>query len=178
MNLLSRNRWLIVAICHYVTLFIFSEINYHIAFTGIYILITGMLLTSSSLTLSPTQGALSLVPVAFNIDSRIPLPFGSSLIILVGLHFAIALFKSQIQRETDGLAIVAALFANILVHLAYTLFSRAYLGTNGIDPLLISVNAISSSLVVALLYTLYSRSIVDILGILGIHVNQESRHKR
>lgn len=178
MSFLSRNRWAVVAICHYGALLLFSEINYHIAFSGIYLIVTGMLLTSSSLILSPAQGALSLIPIALYIDSRIPLPFGSSLVILVGLHLALVLFKSQIQRETDGLAIVTALFANLLVHLGYSLFSRVYMGTLDIDPLLISVNALSSSLVVALLYNLYSQSIVDVLGILGINVNQEARRKR
>lgn len=178
MSFLSRNRWTVVAICHYGALLLFSEINYHIAFSGIYILITGMLLTSSSLILSPTQGALSLIPIALYIDSRVPIPFGSSLIILIGLHFAIVLFRSQIQRETDGLAIATALFANLVIHLGYSLFSRVYIGTVSIDPMLISVNALCSSLVVALLYTLYSRTVVDILGIFGVNVNQEPRRKR
>ena len=52
------------------------------------------------------------------------------------------------------------------------------MGTIDLDPLLISVNALSSSLVVALLYSLYSQSIVDVLGILGVNVNQEARRKR
>ncbi len=178
MSFFSRNRWAIVAICHYGALLLFSEINYHIAYSGIYIIITGMLLTSSSLILSPTQGALSLIPIALYIDSRIPIPFGSSLVMLIGLHFAIVLFRSQIQRETDSLAIATAIFANLLVHLGYSLFSRVYMGTIDLDPLLISVNALSSSLVVALLYTLYAQSLVDVLGLLGINVNQEARRKR
>ena len=177
MSFLSRNRWSVVAICHYGALLLFSEINYHIAFSGIYILITGMLLTSSSLILSPTQGALSLIPIALFVDSRIPIPFGSSLVMLIGLHFAIVLIRSQIQRETDTLAIAAALIANLFVHFGYSLFSRVYMGTVGIDPLLISVNALCSSLVVALLYTFYSRIVVDILGLFGVNVNQEPRGK-
>ena len=178
MSFLSRYRWTVVTICHYGALLLFSEINYHLAFSGIYIMITGMLLTSSSLILSPTQGALSLIPIALYIDSRVPIPFGSSLIILIGLHFAIVLFRSHIQRETDGLAIATALFANLAIHLGYSLFSRVYVGTVSIDPMLISVNALCSSLVVALLYTLYSRTVLEILRIFGVNVNQEPRRKR
>ena len=108
MKLFSRNRWLIVTAIHFLTLFAFSEINTYLSPWGISILITGMLLSFSSLVLSHTQGALSLIPIAFYLDSRSPLPFGSSLIILIGLHYLVVGFRYQFHRESGGISMAVS----------------------------------------------------------------------
>lgn len=178
MNLISRNRWAVVTVSHYLTLFAFSQVNYYLSPYGINILVTGMLLSFSSLVLNHTQGALSLIPIAFYLDSHSPLPFGSSLIILIGLHYFTVGFRSQFRRETLGISLAVSLIANLAIHLLYSLFAIAYLGSEGLDPLHIGLNLLCSSLVIALLNPYYISTLIRILGLFGIKVAQEQRQAR
>lgn len=178
MKLFSRNRWLIVTAIHFLTLFAFSEINTYLSQWGISILITGMLLSFSSLVLSHTQGTLSLIPIAFYLDSRSPLPFGSSLIILIGLHYLVAGFRYQFHRESGGISMAVSLIANIAIHLLYTLFAIVHLGSEGLNSLQIGLNLLCSSLVIALLNPFYLSTLIRFLELFGIKIAQEQRQAR
>ncbi|MGK0236888.1 MAG: hypothetical protein ACKVGW_19230 [Verrucomicrobiia bacterium] len=178
MKLFSGNRWLIVTTIHYLTLFVFSEINTYLSPWGINILITGMLISFSSLVLSHAQGALSLIPVAFYLDSRSPLPFGSSLIILIGLHYVIVGFRYQFRRESGGISLAVSLIANIAIHLLYTLFTIIYLGSEGLSSLQIGLNLLCSSLVIVGLNPFYLLFLIRFLGLFGIRIAQEQRQAR
>ncbi|MFL3656791.1 MAG: hypothetical protein ACJ07L_01870 [Opitutales bacterium] len=178
MNLVLRNRWLIVTAIHYLTLFVFSQVNTYLSPLGIYILITGMLLSFSSLALSHTQGALSLIPIAFYLDSRSPLPFGTSLIILIGLHYLTVGFRHQFRRESGGISLAVSLIANLAIHILYTLFAIVYLGTEGLNSLKIGLNLLCTSLVITFLNPYYISLIIGILGLFGIKIAQEQRQAR
>jgi len=177
-NLMSRNRWLIVTAIHYSTLFAFAQVNYYLSPFGINILITGMLLSFSSLVLSHTQGALSLIPIAFYLDSHSPLPFGSSLIILIGLHYLTVGFRSQFRRESSGISLAVSLIANLAIHLLYTFFAIIYIGSEGLNALHIGLNLLCSSLVIAFLNPYYLSTLIRILGWFGIKIAQELRQAR
>ncbi len=178
MKFASRNRWIIVAVAHYIALFVFTQVNFYIAPFGINIMITGMLLSFSSLTLSHIQGSLSLIPIAFFLDTRTPFPFGSSLLMLIGLHYTAVLFRHQLRRETEGISLAVALSANLVTYIIYTFLAATYLGTEGINAFQIAMNLLASSLVIALLNLHYQRALVEILGVFGINIAQEQRQSR
>ncbi len=178
MSFLSRNRWLVVTIAHYLVLLIFTQVNYYLSPYGISIMVTGMLLAFSSLALNHTQGSLSLIPVAFFLDTKTPFPFGSSLVMLIGLHYATVLFRHQLRQESEGTRLVFSLSANLAIHLVYSLFTAIYLGTAGLNAFQIAMNLLASSLVIALLNTHYVKTMMEILGIFGINLSHEQRHSR
>lgn len=178
MSLFSRNRWLIVTIAHYVVLFIFEQLNFYLNIWGIEIMVTAMLLSFSSLSLTHTQGALSLIPIALYLDSHSPLPFGTSLVILIGLHYFIVVFRKQFRREVNSIGLGVALLANLAIHLLYTAFASAHLGAEGLDGLRIGLNLLCSSLVIGILNPFYSSLLDDLLGLFGIKLAQEQRQAR
>lgn len=178
MSLFSRQRWLIVTIAHYVTLFLFGQLNYYLNIWGIEIMVTAMLISFSSLSLSHTQGALSLIPIALYLDSHSPLPFGSSVLILIGLHYLIVIFRKQVRREANSIGLSVALFSNLAIHLLCTLFAARYLGSGGLSGLHIGLNLLCSSLVIGILNQFYSSLLNDVLGIFGIKLAQEQRQAR
>ena len=178
MNLISRNRWLIVTVIHYLTLFVFSQVNFYLSPYGIHILITGMLVSFSSLVLSHTQAAFSLIPIAFCLDSNSPLPFGSSLIILIGLHYLIVVFRYQLRRESEGISLAVSLIANLAIHLLYSLFTLLYLGSEGLNSLHIGLNLLCSSLAIAFLNSYYLSTLIKVLSVFGIKIAQEQRQAR
>ncbi len=163
---------------HYVTLFVFSQINFYLSPYGINIIVTGMLLSFSSLILNHTQGSLSLIPIALYIDSSSPLPFGTTLITLIGLHCVAILFRYQFRRESSGISLAVSLVANVVIHLIYTLFAITYLGTNSVSALHIGVNLVASGLAIAVLNTHYFKTLIEFLGIFGINIAQEQRQSR
>ncbi len=178
MTLFSRYRWLIIAASHYAILFVFAQINHYISPFGINILITGMLLSFSSLVLNHTQGALSIIPVALYLDSISPLPFGSSLMILIGLHYLIVGLRYQFRRESEGISMAVSLIANFAIHLLYSIFAITYLGIEGLDSIQIVLNLIVSGLVIGLLNTVYLRTQIELLSLFGIQIAQEQRQAR
>ena len=178
MKFASRNRWIIVAIAHYITIFFFTQLNFYIAPFGISILITGTLLSFSSLTLNHLQGSFSLIPVAFLIDTKTPFPFGSSLLTLIGLHYIAVLVRYQLRRESEGASLATALAANLAIYIVYTFLAAANLGTEGINAFQIAMNLLISSLLIALINLHYQRALIEILGIFGINIAQEQRQSR
>ena len=178
MKFISKNRWLIATIAFYITLFIFEQANYYLAPYGINIMITGMLLSFSSLNLSHTQGSLALIPIAFYLDTRTPFPFGSILLALIGLHYAAVLVRYQLRRETEGVSLAVALAANIALFAIYTLLAVTYLGTQGLNGFQITINLLASSLVIALLNLHYRRALIEIFGFWGINIEEKKRQSR
>ncbi len=178
MKFASRNRWIIVALAHYITIFAFTQFNFYIAPFGISILITGMLLSFSSLNLNHIQGSLSLIPIAFLIDTKTPFPLGSSLLMLIGLHYAAVIVRYQLRRESEAASLATALVANLAIYIVYTFLAAANLGTEGINAFQIAMNLLISSLVIALLNLHYQRALIEILGIFGINIAQEQRQSR
>ena len=176
--MLSRNRWLIITIAHYVTLFLFEQLNYYLNIWGIEIMVIAMLLSFSSLSLTHMQGALSLIPIALYLDSHSPLPFGSSLVILIGLHYLIVGFRKQFRREANSIGLSVALISNLAIHLLYTLFALTYLGSEGLDGARIGLNLLGSSLVIGILNPFYSSLLEDLLSLCGIKLAQEQRQAR
>ncbi len=178
MKFASKNRWLIVAVAHYATLFIFTQFNYYLAPWGINIIITGMLIAFSSLVLNHIQGSLSLIPIALFLDSASPLPFGASLITLIGLHYIAVIMRYQFRRESAGISLGVSLVSNVAIHLVYSFFAVSYLGTNSLDPVQMGMNLLASSAAIAILNAHYFRVIVEILGLFGINIAQEQRQSR
>lgn len=178
MKLASRNRWLIVLLGHYITLFALSQVNYYVAPFGINIIITGMLLSFSSLNLNHIQGSLSLIPIAFLIDTKTPFPFGSSLLMLIGLHYVAVLVRHQLRRESEGISLTFALSANLAIYIVYTFLAATHLGTESINAFQITMNLLVSSLVIALLNLHYQRALIEVLGLFGINIPQEQRQSR
>lgn len=163
---------------HCTGLFIFSQINYYLGPFGIYIMITGMILSFSSLVLNHIQGSLSLIPIAFFLDTKTPFPFGSSLLMLIGMHYATVLLRNQMRRESEGISLIVSLTANFAIHVIYSLLAITYLGTSGLNAFQITMNLLASSLVIALLNTQYFKAIIEILGLFGINTAQEQRQTR
>lgn len=178
MKFASKNRWLIATIAFYITLFIFDQANYYLAPYGISIMVTGMLLSFSSLNLSHTQGSLSLIPIAFYLDTKTPFPFGSTLLVLIGLHYAAVLVRHQLRRETEGVSLAVALVANLALFAIYTLLAASYSGTEGLNGFQITMNLLASSLVIALLNLHYRRALIEMFGFFGIDIAQEKRQSR
>ena len=117
-------------------------------------------------------------PHSLYLDSRSPLPFGTSLIILIGLHYLTVGFRHQFRRESGGISLAVSLIANLVIHILYTLFAIVYLGSEGLNSLKIGLNLLCSSLVITFLNPYYISLIIGILGLFGIKIAQEQRQAR
>ncbi|MBC2605673.1 hypothetical protein [Pelagicoccus albus] len=171
----SRNRWLIVALGHYLTLFFVSQMNFYLSASGIQFFVLGMLISFSALELSLKQGMLSLAPIAFYLDSRSPLPFGFTLVLSLILCTIAHLLRSKVRREVSTSAMATTIILNIVSYGVYTVGAAKYLGAEAIHFWPVVLNLFASTFVVIIINKIFFDTHTGVLAIFGINLAEEQR---
>ncbi len=174
----SNNRWLLVALGHYVTLFFLSQANYYLSSSGIQIFVLGMLISFSALELNYKQGLLSLTPVTLIIDSKLPLPFGYTFIASITLFTIAHILRSRVRREVTASALATSILLNLASFAAYTFGAIRYLGSEAIHFGPLALNLLASTLVVLLVNRIFFDTQIGTLSIFGINLAEEQREAR
>lgn len=175
MNSLSNNRWIFVSVGHYFLLFLISQLNNQLSQIHIHITVTGLAIAFSALQLNFKQSALSLLPLALSIDSKSPLPFGTSLTIILSLNTVIFMIRSRVRRENAFTSIPVSLALNLSVFSAYTIYSIKHFGWEQISLSMTLWNLFVSSFVVGFLHSLYFELQNLMLEFIGIRIAEEQR---
>lgn len=174
----SQNRWLLVAIGNYFTLFFISQANFYISPSGLQIFALGMLISFSALELNYKQGLLALAPVTLAIDSKSPLPFGFTLLASIALFTVAHILRSRVRREATASSLAASLALNVAAYGAYTFGAMRYLGAEGIHFGPIALNLLASTLVITVINRIYFDTQIGVLSIFGINLAEEQREAR
>lgn len=174
----SNNRWLLVALGHYLTVFFLSQANYYLSSTGIQIFVLGVLISFSALELNFKQGLLSLIPVTLIIDSKLPLPFGFTFITSIFLFTVAHVLRSRVRREITASALATSILLNLASFGAYTLGAIRYLGSEAIHFGPLALNLLASTLVVVVINRIFFDTQVGVLSIFGINLAEEQREAR
>ncbi|MCH6257148.1 hypothetical protein MLD52_11360 [Puniceicoccaceae bacterium K14] len=175
MNTLSNNRWIFVSFGHYLLLFLVGQLNHQLTYFHIHLTITGLVIAFSSLELNFRQSFLSLVPIAFFIDAKSPLVFGTSFIVILSLSTAIYMLRSRFRREQARTSIPISLAINLSVFSAYTFYSVKHMGWDQINIAMTFWNLFWSSLVIAILHPIYFDLQIMMLEFIGIRITEEQR---
>ncbi|MDQ8184402.1 hypothetical protein [Pelagicoccus sp. SDUM812002] len=174
----SNYRWLLVAAGHYITLFFLTQANYYLSSTGIQLFALGMLISFSALELNYKQGMLSIVPVTLFIDSKLPLPFGFTLIASITLFTIAHVLRSRVRRKVTSSALATSILLNLASFAAYTFGAIRYLGAEGIHFGPLALNLFASTLVVVLINRFFFDMQIGALSIFGINLAEEQREAR
>ncbi len=175
---ISNNRWLLVAIGHYVTLFFLTQANYYLSSTGIQLFVLGMLISFSALELNYKQGLLSIVPVTLAIDSKLPLPFGFTLISSITLFTIAHVLRSRVRREVTASALATSILLNLGSFAAYTFGAIRHFGSEAIHFGPLALNLLASTLVVLMINRFFFDTQIGVLSIFGINLAAEQREAR
>ncbi len=175
---LSKQRWLIVSVIHYITLFFIAQANHYLTPLGLNILAVGMLVSFSAMELNFKQGLLSLVPIALYLDSKSPLPFGFSLALLFLLFTLAYVIRSRVRREITASTLASSIMLNLAAFLAYTLAAAWHFGSEGLSFGVLALNLSLSAVVVALANNLFFQAQIDTLAFFGINLAEEQRATR
>ncbi len=178
MNKISKNRWILVTLGHYILLFSLSQLNHYLAPVHTYLTLIGLAISYSVIRLSLKQGLLSLIPIAFYLDCTTPLIFGTSLLMIVSLFCTMFLFRSRFQRETITTSIFISLILNSAMISAYTISAISQFGYDSVNISLTLWNLLWSSLVIVLIHQLYYHLIDSLLARFGIHIAEEQREAK
>ena len=176
--LFSNNRWLIVTVVHYITLFFVTQLNYYLAGFGLQIIVAGMLISFSALELNYKHGLLSLLPIALHLDCKSPLPFGFTLILTLALFTIAYVARSRVRREIAASALISSLVLNLVVYSAYTFGAIRYISSEGIHIGPLALNLFASGLVVVLFNKLFFDVHTGTLALFGINLAEEQRAAR
>ncbi len=174
----SKQRWAIVAVVHYLTLFFLGQANHYLAPLGIQIFALGMLLSFSALELTYKQGLLSLLPIALFLDSKSPLPFGFSLLFIAALYTLAHIARSRVRREISASRFATSILLNIAAFLGYTIAAARSLGSESLHLGPLALNLLAGLLVVALLNRIYFDCQTGTLSLFGIDLAAEQRQAR
>lgn len=174
----SNNRWVLVSIGHYVALFFLTQLNHYLSPYGIQLFVLGMLISFSALELNYKQGLLSLIPVSLVIDSKLPLPFGFTLIASLTLFTVAHLLRSRVRREITASALVTSVLLNLASYGAYTFGAMRYLSLEAIHFGPLALNLLASTLVVLVINRTFFDTQVGVLSIFGINLAEEQREAR
>lgn len=174
----SKNRWLLVAIGHSVALFFLGQANYYLAPLGIQLFAMGMVISFSALELNLKQGILSLAPVCLLVDSKMPLPFGFTLLASMTLFTIAHILRSRVRREATAYALASSLLLTGAGFAAYTFGAAYYLGSESIHFWAIALNLAASSAVVVFLNRIFFETQTGLLAIFGINLPEEQREAR
>ena len=175
---LAKNRWLIVAILHYLALHLFSQLNHYLSPWTLNISILGMLVAFSAFMLNFKQGLLSLIPVGLHLDSASPLDYGAFLAITLLLYCLLIFIRSQIHRESYAITATMALIGNAFVYIALTYSAFRVYGSNSIDLSQTALNFLASSLVITICTRFYFAIQLQTLEFFGIRILEEQREAR
>lgn len=174
----SKNRWLIVTIGHYITLFFAEQLNFYLSPLGIQIFILGMLISFSAMELNFRQGFLSIIPIGLHLDAKSPLPFGFALVLSITLFTVAHIIRSRIRREINSSALVASILLNLLAFSGYTFGAIRYLGSGGLHFAPLALNLFVSALVVLVFNRLYFETHYGALQLFGVNLAEEQREAR
>lgn len=178
MNLLSNNRWLVVAFSLYLTHFFLSQLNHHLAPLGISIFLTGMFISFCAMELSYRQGMFALAPLALYIDSKSPLPFGFSLILFLSLFTIANAARSRMRREITASGLATSLLLNLAAFAAYTFAAGRAFSFEAIHFGPLALNLCSSAFVLILCNKLFFEVQIGALALCGINLAEEQRESR
>ncbi|MBD5782286.1 hypothetical protein IEN85_22495 [Pelagicoccus sp. NFK12] len=174
----SNNRWLLVALGHYITLFFLSQANHYLSSSGIQVFALGMLISFSALELNYKQGLLSIAPVTLTIDSKLPLPFGFTFIASITLFTIAHVLRSRVRREITASALATSVLLNLASFGAYTFGAIRYLGGEAIHFGPLALNLLASTLVILALNRIFFDTQIGVLSIFGINLAEEQREAR
>lgn len=175
MNTFSNNRWIFVSVGHFILLFLISQFNNQLSQIHIHLTVTGLAVAFSSLELNFKQSILSLIPIALVIDAKSPLPFGTSIIILLSLSTVIFMIRSRVRRENSRTSIPFSLAINLCLFSAYTIYSMRHLGWEQVNLSMTVWNLFCSSVVIAFIHSLFFDLQIMLLEFVGIRITEEQR---
>ena len=178
MSLIANRRWIAVTVVNFVTLFFLGQLNYYLAPIGIQLFLTGMIISFSAMELSYRQGLLSLVPIAFFVDSKSPLPYGFSFILFICLFTIAHVARSRMRREVAASGLAASLLLNLLAFAAYTFAAGREFSFESIHAGPLALNLFSSFAVILLCNSLFFDSQIGALALCGINLAEEQRDAR
>lgn len=169
---------MIVAMGHYVALFFVTQLNYYLAPLGIHLFILGMLVSFSAMELGYKQGFLSLVPVAFYLDAKSPLPFGFSLFLLLSLFTIAHAARSRIRREVSASGLITSVMLNLFAFSAYTFGAARFFGTEALHFGPLIMNLFLNAIVVAVFNRIFVETQTGALAWFGVNLAEEQRELR
>lgn len=175
---MSKHRWLVVALVHYVTLFFVNQANHYLAPIGIHLIVWGMFIAFSAFELNFKQGLFSLIPIALLADSKSPLPFGFSFALFACLFTVVYSVRTRMRRELNASFLVASTLFTMLAFFGYTFGAIQHLGGHGLHIGALTLDLFASLVVVFLLNKLFFDLQVSTLALVGINLAEEQRDAR
>lgn len=174
----SNQRWLLVLVGHFVTLFFVNQLNYYIAPSGIQFFILGMLISFSTLELNYRQGLLSIAPIGLMIDSKSPLPFGYGFFVCIILFTLANVFRSRIRREVTASSLATSVLLNLVAYFVFTIGAYRTFSSEAVHFLPIALNLLANTIVVFLFNRIFFDTQIGVLSIFGINLAEEQREAR
>lgn len=174
----SKNRWLLVTIGHYLTLFFVGLLNHYISPSGIQIYILGMLISFSSMELNYRQGLLSIAPIGLLIDSKSPLPFGYAFFTCLVLFTVAQALRSRIRREITAYSLATSIILNLVAYFVFTFGALRTFSAEAVHFLPILLNLFANTIVVLLLNRIFFETQIGVLETFGINLAEEQREAR
>ena len=111
-------RWLIVFAANLALCFLLGLGNHYLAPIGIHLYAGGLLVAYAALRLDETHGFVAMVLTALAVDSTMPVPFGTSLVLFGLVHAVLVYGRMRFPREEILFGTVVSLFCNLFLFLA------------------------------------------------------------
>lgn len=123
-NSANDRRWAILLGCNLILLFALQQLNHAVSPWGFALYAGGLLVSFPALRLSLRNGLFVTVPTALFSDAFLPLPYGTSLLLLTAAHLIIHHLRGRLAREEVRVGVITALVANFFIFSAITLLMR------------------------------------------------------
>ena len=111
-------RWLIVLLANLLLCWLTGLANHYLAGFSVHLYLGGLLVIFSALRLDRRQALIAVALTGVAVDSLLPVPFGTSVVLLLLVLATLLYGRQRFPREGDVFAIVVALFVNLFLFIA------------------------------------------------------------
>ncbi|HVU15869.1 MAG TPA: hypothetical protein VHD32_03035 [Candidatus Didemnitutus sp.] len=152
-------RWLISLGCNLLLIWLVGIANHYLvarSFIGIdywtvHLYVGGLLVTFAALRLDLAHGLASTLVTGLAVDSQIPVPFGTSMVLFGLVHSVLFSGRQRFPREEVIFAIIVALFSNLFLFLVLSFALIGRLPHPGSAWLRLFSDLIASQIVITLI---------------------------
>ncbi|HEY4300394.1 MAG TPA: hypothetical protein VGM73_05945 [Candidatus Didemnitutus sp.] len=152
-------RWLLCFSCNLLLIWLIGLANHYLvglSFIGldywtVHLYCGGLLVTFAALRLDLAHGLASTLLTGLAVDSLIPVPFGTSLVLFGLVHAALYSGRRRFPREEVVFATIVALFSNLFLFIVLSFALVGRLPHPGAGWLRLFADLIASQVVIALI---------------------------
>lgn len=173
----SDHRWLLITGGNLVLLYLTIQVNHYLAAVPVSLFLFGLPIAFAALRLNLSQGMIATILTGLCYDALTPFPPGTGLLLFSTTFTVIFAARSQFHREEAYSTIIVVLLANLFLFAAFSTVAIVTIGSAGY-PIILVVNFVASQLAVAGLTRWFFAFQMALLGLFGIHLEEEQREAR